>query len=279
MAKSNLPALIQQSETRIAEVLPEGMDPKRVVRLARLAVHRNPTLLQCDPVSVIEAILQASQLGLEIASPIGGAHLVPFKRKCQMIPDYRALIRLALKAEACIKLVAREVYAVDHFDVLQGSTDRLVHIPEVDSEARDDSDIIAFYAVATILEKGDSIVTVHEWAPRGDVDKIRARSRAGDSGPWVTDYAAMGKKTMVKRVCKWLDLSPELGIAIELDNRYDSGENGAVLDGDEESTSEQMAEATRRKHEEMSERLAQQREAEIMGDGEDQGGLGFGDDD
>ena len=93
MTMANLPALISTAQTKIAEVLPPGMDAARVVRLARLAVHRNPQLLKCDPVSVIEAIMIASQLGLEINSPIGGAHLVPYGSKCQMIPDYRALIR------------------------------------------------------------------------------------------------------------------------------------------------------------------------------------------
>jgi recombination protein RecT len=265
--KANLPALISQSESRIAEILPEGMDPKRVVRLARLAIHRNPDLMECDPVSVIEAILQASQLGLEIGSPIGGAHLVPFKRKCMMIPDYRALIRLALKAGACVKLVAREVYAVDHFEIMQGSADRIIHIPSIDSEPRLDEDIIAFYAVATVLDAG-TLVTVHEWAPRGDVDKIRARAPAGRSGPWVTDYAAMGKKTMVKRVLKWLDLSPELGMAIELDNRAETGEAGGILPDDPEGleAAEQMAEKTKAAREEMSERMQREREREIQGD-------------
>ena len=42
--KPNLPALIEQSETRIADVLPEGMDPKRVVRLAKFAVHHRGIL-------------------------------------------------------------------------------------------------------------------------------------------------------------------------------------------------------------------------------------------
>lgn len=271
--KANLPAMISQSEVRIAEVLPAGMDPKRVVRLARLAVHRNPALLKCDPVSVIESILQASQLGLEIASPIGGAHLVPYGTKCQMIPDYRALIRLALKAKACSKLVAREVYAIDHFEIMQGSTDRIVHIPAIDSEPRLDDDIIAFYAVATVLDEGGNLVTVHEWAPRGDVDKIRARSKAKDNGPWVTDYAAMGKKTMVKRVLKWLDLSPELGMAIELDNRAETGEPGAVLPTDAEGgeMAAQMAAQTRAKRDQMTEEIAAARQREIEGDQTEEG--------
>jgi recombination protein RecT len=263
--KANLPAMIAQSETRIADVLPEGMDPKRVVRLARLAVHRNPKLLKCDPVSVIEAILVASQLGLEINSPIGGAHLVPFKNKCQMIPDYRGLIKLALQNDDCVKLVAREVYASDDFRIMQGTEEKIYHIPDVMADARQDEDIIAFYSVAT-LNSQNGLLTVHEYASRGDVDKIRLRSRAGNDGPWVTDYAAMGKKTMIKRVLKWLDLSPQLALAIEMDNRGD-GYGGATIDSDTEaSVASDMAEKARMAQSELTDRLKDERKTEIIGD-------------
>jgi recombination protein RecT len=264
--KINLPTLIERSELRFADVLPEGMDPKRVVRLAKFAVHRNPALLKCDPVSVIEAIVTACQLGLEINSPIGGAHLVPYKTRCQMIPDYRGLVKLALQNDDCLKLVAREVYDGDLFHIIQGTTESIEHVPMLGNEARMDDDITGFYAVAT-LKAPSGVVTVHEYASKGDVDKIRARSRAGNSGPWQTDYAAMGKKTMVKRVLKWLDLSPQLALAIEMDNRGDMGFSGSTTDQDSEADlSKDMAEKARHDQEEMSRNLADSRRTEIIGE-------------
>ncbi len=261
--KVSLPALIEKSELRFADVLPDGMDPKRVVRLAKFAVHRNPALLKCDPISVIEAIVTACQLGLEINSPIGGAHLVPFRTKCQMIPDYRGLIKLALKGGDVKKLVAREVYSGDLFHVLQGTTESIEHVPLLGDERRMDDDVVAFYAVATMSDGQ----TVHEYAPRGDVDKIRERSRAGNDGPWVTDYAAMGKKTMVKRVLKWLDLSPQLALAIEMDNRADVGWGNATTDSDTEAdVAADMAEKARASQEALTERLGDERRTEIVGD-------------
>ena len=261
--KINLPTLIERSELRFADVLPEGMDPKRVVRLAKFAVHRNPALLKCDPVSVIEAIVTACQLGLEINSPIGGAHLVPYKTRCQMIPDYRGLVKLALQNDDCLKLVAREVYEGDLIHIMQGTSESIEHVPLLGGEVRMDGDITGFYAVATL--KGG--VTVHEYAPKGDVDKIRARSRAGNSGPWETDYAAMGKKTMVKRVLKWLDLSPQLALAIEMDNRGDTGFAGSTTDGDTEAdVAADMAEKARAEQEALSHRLADERRTEIVGE-------------
>jgi recombination protein RecT len=273
MAKKETKSLVQVIDTqahKIREILPEGQnsekDAARVIRLARLAIVRNPKLMDCTPISVVESIMVASQLGLEINSPIGGAHLVPFGKKCQMIPDYRGLIRLALKNGDCGKLVAREVYEGDMFHVIQGTTEMIEHVPLLGDEPRGDDNITGFYAVATLANG----LTVHEYAPRGDVDKIRARSKAGSSGPWKTDYAAMGKKTMIKRVLKWLDLSPDLAMAIEYDNRGETGYSTSTSDRDTEDTVEEdMKEQASQAQKELSENLDEARRKELIGEPHD----------
>ena len=45
---------------------------------------------------------------------------------------------------------------------------------------------------------------------KDEIDAIRNRSRAGKSGPWVTDYNEMAKKTAFRRLSKWLPLSSEV---------------------------------------------------------------------
>lgn len=247
-SRTQLPVLIEKAEAKIAAVVPTGMDPTRVVRLARLAVHRNPALQSCDPVSVIESILMASQLGLEINSPVGGAHLVPFKGKCTMVPDYRGLIDLAIRGGSCRKIVSHEVYQQDHFEVMQGTEDKIVHIPTLTADVRQDDDLYAFYAIA-ILKDGDA---VHEVASKGDVDKIRGRVTEGSRSPWKTDYVAMAKKTMIKRICKWLKMSPDLATAVEIDNQFESGRV------DPASSSQEMARQARAQAEDLQTELAEQ---------------------
>jgi hypothetical protein len=43
-----------------------------------------------------------------------------------------------------------------------------------------------------------------------DVEEIRARSKAANEGPWVTDWGEMAKKTVLRRLLKTEPLSPEL---------------------------------------------------------------------
>jgi hypothetical protein len=51
-----------------------------------------------------------------------------------------------------------------------------------------------------------------------DVEKIHARSKAADDGPWKTDWNEMAKKTVFRRHSKWLPVSSErLNVALDKD--------------------------------------------------------------
>jgi hypothetical protein len=56
-----------------------------------------------------------------------------------------------------------------------------------------------------------------------EIDAIKNRSQSATSGPWVTDYTEMAKKTVIKRLLKLADLSPEIAervsVAIEHDEQ------------------------------------------------------------
>jgi recombination protein RecT len=74
-------------------------------------------------------------------------------------------------------------------------------------------EVYAVYCRVTL--KGD--VTKTEVMSRDDVEAIRKRSRAGSSGPWVTDWNEMAKKTVWRRTQKWLPLSAEILDAMDSD--------------------------------------------------------------
>jgi recombination protein RecT len=50
-----------------------------------------------------------------------------------------------------------------------------------------------------------------------EVEAIRKRSKASGSGPWVTDFEEMAKKTVIRRHSKRLTLSPEFHDALDKD--------------------------------------------------------------
>lgn len=239
-------SLLTQYSGQIQAALPRHLTPERMARLALTTVRRNRTLGQADPVSLFGAIIECSQLGLE---PGRGAHLVPFRNKkrgtieVQMIPDYRGLMDLARRSGGVGEFYAQEVRAGDEFDYQYGTDKYLRHKPVANR-----GEIIAFYAFASAP---DHAWNQFEVMSKAEVDEIRARSKASEDGPWVTDYPTMGRKTVIKRLCKVLPSSPELSQAIGMDDQHAAGisqANRAVIDADfmaEEDEAEEAPAAIR----------------------------------
>lgn len=183
--------LVEKQKPALARALPRHLDADRLTRIIVTEVRRNPKLLQCDPQSLLGACMQAAQLGLE-PGPLGLAYLVPYWNNktrsydIQFQLGYRGMLELARRSGQIRSIVAREVCANDTFEFEYGLDERLVHKPAL----ADRGEVVAYYGVAHLTDGGH---VVHVMS-RDDIDKYRARSKAGNGGPWVTDYDAMARK-------------------------------------------------------------------------------------
>jgi len=218
-------------KSQIAVALPKHLNPDRMARIALTVIRKNPKLLACDSVSLFGAIIQASQLGLEIGP--GGAHLVPYGKEVQMIPDYRGLMGLARNSGDISTFYAKIVRENDVFDYEFGSKEFIRFKPAIANRGV----VIGAFAYARFTNGHEQFDVMSEQ----DIDEHRQRSKAKDKGPWVTDYDAMAMKTVIRRICKFLPVSAELQKAITLDELNDSdiGQNNrAILDGEFEQENE-----------------------------------------
>lgn len=237
-AIANLRGLLEQSKGKLAEVMPRHLTADRLMRVALAACTRTPALLKCSQASILQSIMQAAQLGLEPGSALGEAYLVPYRETCQLIVGYRGLISLARRSGQIASIEAHAVHAKDKFTCRYGLDSILEHEPDW---SEDPGAMVAVYAVARLK---DGAVQV-EVMTKAQVDGIRKRSMASGSGPWVSDYEEMARKTVVRRLCKYLPLSIELADAIE---REETTESGPVLDvvpeGEEKKTRTQRIRET-----------------------------------
>lgn len=203
-------SILRQYQPSLAKLLPAHLTAERMLRVAMSCVRTVPALQKCTPHSLVSALMVASELGLEPGSARGLLYLVPFGNVCTPIVGYRGLIQLARNSGDLANIEARVVHERDKFEVSFGLEPKLVHVPRLDDPGKE----IAVYAIAT-LRDGTKQVEVMTSA---EVDAVRSRSRSGKSGPWVTDYGEMAKKTVVRRLMKYLPLSSErLQRAMELD--------------------------------------------------------------
>ena len=221
-ALNNVKQLLDASKGAIASRLPRHLTPDRITKVALTAINKTPALLACTKESLLMSIMQAAEVGLEPGGALGEGYLVPYGKQCQFIPGYRGLISLARRSGQIVSLEAHVVHAKDSFTFELGLESKLVHVPNLEDE--DPGPLRFVYAVAKLQGGGVQF----EVMSRAQVEAIRKRSKAGGNGPWVTDYEEMARKTVVRRLFKYLPVSVELAQALEIQAAAESGDFTAL---------------------------------------------------
>lgn len=212
---ARLDALVAQIRSEFqaaAAALPPSVSVEQVGTWLRWAVARDPDLLRCTPGSIVQAVVEIVRLGLPVA--VGGlTYLVRYGQTVQPIVGWKGLVELARRSGAVDAIDTQVVYDGDLCEIVLGTGGASIrHVP-----ALDHGPAVAVYAWARLR----SGVTLAELMSRADVEKIRRRSRAAASGPWVTDWEEMARKTVLRRLCKRLPQTPELVAASALDQEAD----------------------------------------------------------
>lgn len=210
--------LLTANMGEIGKLVPKHVTPDRLLKVMVACIVKTPGLQGCTAASLVNAFKVAAELGLEPGGALGHMYLVPYGEVCTPIIGYRGLIDLARRSGQLRRLEAHVVYANEPFTVIFGLEPRLKHSPMVTG---DRGGAVAVYAVAHLKDGS----TQTEVMRLDEVIAIRDRSKASKNGPWVTDFTEMARKTVVRRICKYLPLSPELGRAFEVDDEND------VVDG------------------------------------------------
>lgn len=225
-------ALLQKRRAEFERVLPKHLSVDRVLRVAVSAVSRNRTLLVCDQSSLLRGVMQAAILGLEI-DVNGEAYLVPFynaKRgvhEAVMIAGYKGLIKLMRQSREVESVHAGFAREGDFFDFDVGDRAYVKHKPALVKRSEDPGASIAYYcAVRTRGAQFPQVTVLNPW----DVEQHRQRSRAKDSGPWITDYDAMGTKTVIRVASKTAPASVNLARTLALEDRAEAGVGAASTD-------------------------------------------------
>ena len=109
------------------------------------------------------------------------------------LPASATYCTLARRSKDIASLDAGVVYKGDSF-AFDRATGRVEHPYSFDVD-RSDKEVVGAYAIARIKGSDYPIVVV---LSRAEIEKRRARSAASKSGPWVTDYAAICRKTALR---------------------------------------------------------------------------------
>lgn len=247
-------ALIERIKPQLAVALPSTMNAERVGRVLLTEARTNVKLaeaIMANPTSFLGAVLKSAALGIEIGNGLGHGYLIPFDKRekrgnqwvtvsteIQLIIGYRGMIDLARRSGQIESLYAVEAYKGEPFEVTLGLDNTIKHSRVFDvSVSMVPENVIAVYAVAKL--KGGEVQ--FDVMTKAQVEAIRGRSKASTSGPWVSDWVEMAKKTVLRRLFKMLPVSIEMKTkqdsrTLSLDAASDDGlvidQNGAIISND-----------------------------------------------
>jgi recombination protein RecT len=189
--------------------------------MVTIAISRTPRLRECTPLSLLQGCLDAALCGcVSIGGPGARGYLIPYKNgqlsrqagctvyEAQFQSSYLGLCDMARRSKEIAFIDAFPVFRGDRFEYSQGFESKLVHVPNPDPKADRSKDALIYvYAIARYRAHSLPQFRVLTMA---EVEEHRARSRAANDGPWVTDYIPMALKTAVRVLAKWLPQTPEM---------------------------------------------------------------------
>ena len=208
MSDNRLALYVEKYRGDFAKVMPDGLSPDRLLRLALTEIRRNPLLADCSEASILGGLLNAASLGLTIGDGLDQAYLVPRRnrktgtRDAQFQIGYRGLITLARRSGEIVTIDSGVVHDGDIFEWEKGSNASLRHRPMESSDKP-----VAVWALAKLVGGGEQFIVLS----MKDIEKTKSQSDAARSqySPWNTHFEAMAMKTAIKRLCKLLPMSTE----------------------------------------------------------------------
>lgn len=202
---------VAKMQPEFAKALPGHITPERFVRTAQtaIALTRNIEKVK-NPQSLLAACTKAAADGL-ILDGREAALVVDYNGDVQYRPMMRGLLKLAYNSGDIKSIVVETVCENDEF--VYSPTDEDEPIRHVIDLRQPRGEVYALYAKAVLKDGG----IVFEVMTVADVNRIRDRSDAYKafkngkikSTPWSTDWSEMARKTVFRRLSKYLPSSTD----------------------------------------------------------------------
>jgi phage RecT family recombinase len=187
-----------------------GQSYDRIAAQLREAMIRVPKIAQCDPDTIIDAVVTIQRWQLEIGET---AFLVPYKNSgrlvCTPVRGYRGDIEILINNGVVRSVEARTVYEGEHFVYEEGLSPKLEHHPLPPSKR---GDVIGAYAIAWLTRS--HAVSKFLWQEeieehREEFSKQWNAQTVGECPKWY------GRKCAVKAATNLLPKTPKLRGIIE----------------------------------------------------------------
>ncbi len=155
---------------------------------------------KCESATVVRTLLKGAFLGLDFFN--GECYAIPYGNQCNFQTDYKGEIKLCKRySKNPIKdIYAKVVKEGDYFEeVIENGRQTVNFKPK----SFNDGEIVGAFAI--VLYQDGSMM--YDTMSKAEIEHTRqVFSKAKDSKAWKESYGEMCKKTVLRRLCKLIDL-------------------------------------------------------------------------
>jgi phage RecT family recombinase len=193
---------------------------------AQAIVEVNGLKPNTDMGSVLVAIANVCQIGLTFGKQLGHAYLVPFKGKATLVVGYKGFLKLAYESGFLDHITTELALKGEECKAWVDENGRHIHhvIPIDRAEPTPDNTLAAYTVFRTKSGHTDAVI-----APGWDIrkindDAVEKAAKWGGRSVWQDNFGAMAMKCPIRRAAKLWDQTPELALAVHLDEQADRDE-------------------------------------------------------
>lgn len=173
----------------------------------------NNMLRNCNPMTVLGSAMVAATLDLPVVPTLGLAYIVPYKGQCQFQLGYKGLIELAERSGQFKNIIDEVVY--------EGQLVRKNKFTgeyEFDEDAKTSDKVIGYMARMDLINGFSKTIFWTKEEVEAHATKFSQAFRAKRGTPWVSDFDAMARKTVLKALfAKYAPKSVAIQNAIKFD--------------------------------------------------------------
>jgi len=227
-----LDAFFESRKNDLAKALGTMLSPERVLRMWMTMLARPPartgsaSLWECTKVSLFDSLMGCAQLGLEPDPTMAIAYFVPFRNskagtiECKLMVGYRGLMQIAERDGDVMFYPPKTIYSKDEWlppaETPDNPAPTVLHRPY----QGEDRDVPIAYLSHAVRQFCGHLMHTYWSMTTTQINKVRARSKAANDGPWVTDYEAMAWKTVIRGHTKFVKQTALMSQAIRHDEDF-----------------------------------------------------------
>lgn len=217
MANEIVKAFSEQLSDKLVTVesaLPKDFNRERFVQNCLSVMNEHPELAKINKAELVQGLTKAAYLGLDFMQK--ECYLIPYGNSVQFQTDYKGECKYVKRysIRPIKDIYAKVVREGDSFEekIIDGKA-------SIDFKPLpfNDGDIVGAFAVVLYCDGGME----YESMSTKDINNVRTSySKASNSKAWKNSWDEMGKKTVLRRLCKHIECDFE---SVEAHNAWEEG--------------------------------------------------------